>query len=46
MQHGSLPSVVDCEYPCAELPAAATYQEAGRSRGKVVTHMPTPPSLP
>jgi NADPH:quinone reductase-like Zn-dependent oxidoreductase len=40
MQRGTLRSVIDREYPFAELPAAVAYQEAGRSRGKVIVKMP------
>jgi NADPH:quinone reductase-like Zn-dependent oxidoreductase len=40
MQRGRLRSVIDREYPFAELPAAVAYQEAGRSRGKVIVKMP------
>ena len=40
MQRGSLRSVIDREYAFAELPAAVAYQEAGRSRGKVIVKMP------
>ncbi|AMW07024.1 hypothetical protein GEMMAAP_18920 [Gemmatimonas phototrophica] len=40
MQRGTLRSVIDREYAFAELPAAVTYQEAGRSRGKVIVKMP------
>ena len=42
MQQGALRAVIDREYPFAELPAAVAYQEAGRSRGKVIVRMPTP----
>lgn len=40
MQRGTLRSVIDRRYTFAELPAAITYQEAGRSRGKVIVQMP------
>lgn len=36
MGAGQLRSVIDRRYPFAELPAAIAYQEAGRSRGKVI----------
>jgi NADPH:quinone reductase-like Zn-dependent oxidoreductase len=42
MQRGTLRSVIDREYAFAELPAAVAYQEAGRSRGKVIVQMPMP----
>jgi len=40
MDAGKLRSVIDRRYPFAELPAAIAYQEAGRSRGKVIVQMP------
>lgn len=40
MQRGALRSVIDRRYPLAELPAAIAYQEAGRSRGKVIVQVP------
>ncbi len=40
MAEGKLRSVIDRVYPFAELPAAIAYQEAGRSRGKVIVQMP------
>ncbi|MCA2983050.1 MAG: NAD(P)-dependent alcohol dehydrogenase [Gemmatimonas sp.] len=42
MQRGALRSVIDREYAFAELAAAVAYQEAGRSRGKVIVQMPMP----
>jgi NADPH:quinone reductase-like Zn-dependent oxidoreductase len=46
MQRGALRAVIDRTYAFAELPAAVAYQEAGRSRGKVIVHMPPPPPAP
>ncbi len=40
LQDGTLRSVIDRRYAFAELPAAVAYQEAGRSRGKVIVEMP------
>jgi NADPH:quinone reductase-like Zn-dependent oxidoreductase len=37
-----LRSVIDREFAFAELVAAVAYQEAGRSRGKVIVQMPMP----
>lgn len=40
LEAGTLRSVIDRRYAFAELPAAVAYQEAGRSRGKVIVEMP------
>ncbi|MCC6246120.1 MAG: NAD(P)-dependent alcohol dehydrogenase [Gemmatimonadaceae bacterium] len=40
LKSGTLRSVIDRRYPFAELSAAIAYQEAGRSRGKVIVQMP------
>ena len=40
LREGKLRAAIDRRYPFAEVPAAVAYQEAGRSRGKVIVQMP------
>lgn len=40
LREGKLRAAIDRRYPFAEVPAAVAYQEAGRSRGKVIVQVP------
>ncbi|HEY1344635.1 MAG TPA: zinc-binding dehydrogenase [Streptosporangiaceae bacterium] len=40
IEAGKLRPQIDRRYPFAEIPAAITYLELGRARGKVVVAMP------
>ena len=40
MERGALRAVIDRRFTLAEVPAAVTYQEQGRSRGKNVVLVP------
>jgi NADPH:quinone reductase-like Zn-dependent oxidoreductase len=41
---GKLRSVIDRRYPLAEVPAAITYLEEGRTRGKIIVNVSEPPA--
>lgn len=40
MAEGKVTSVIDRHYPLAEVPAAITYSESGRARGKIIVGVP------